>query len=281
MRLLLLASTGLMLLAASRGRPTSTSDACVASASRGAVVAIGGGGDVPEIVKRFIALAGGVDAKILVLPISTGAEKPGQAMSAYFREQGARRVDIWNPADAAAADRPESLAALEGARGLYFGGGDQARGMAKLKGTHALAAIRRLHADGATVGGSSAGAAILSRVMMNGGEIEGPFAKGRSTTQEGLGVVDDYVLDQHFLARSRFERLINVLLERPGLRGLGIDERTAAIFTGDRIEIVGRGQAVMVEPPTDVAERLVDGRPLVAVGAVKFRVLSAGDVVNR
>ncbi|HYC78822.1 MAG TPA: cyanophycinase [Planctomycetota bacterium] len=252
-----------------------------ASSTAGPVVAIGGGGDRADIYRRFLELAGGPDAKILVLPLSTGAEKPGEGAAAFFREQGARDVAIWNPADAAEADLPERLAQLDGARGFYFGGGDQARGIAKLRGTRALEAIRRAHASGAVVGGTSAGAAMLSRVMMNGGSAEGALAPGRSTTQEGLGVVDDAVVDQHYLARSRMERLINVLLDHPGLRGVGVDERTAAVFFPDRIEALGEGQVVLIDPPSGVEDRNVDGRRIAAIGRVTLTVLAPGDVAPR
>lgn len=276
MRLVLVLSVALMILAARGGDA-----AAPRAAPAGVVVAIGGGGDVPEIVRRFVALAGGPDARILVAPLSTGAERPGEAMAQFFRDQGARDVAIWNPADAAEADRPERLAEIAAARGVYFGGGDQSRGMAKLRGTRALAALRDVVARGGVVGGSSAGAALLSRVMITGGDGEGPIAPGRSAAAEGLGVLEDFVVDQHFLARGRFLRLVHALLDRPGLRGLGVDERTAAVVYADRIEVLGAGQVVLVEPPEGVATRAVDGRALAAVSSLRFRVLVRGDVVPR
>lgn len=247
----------------------------------GPVVVIGGGGDVPDIVRKFIQLSGGSDARILVLPISTQQENPGQAMAAFFRENGGTDVGIWLPGKPADIDSEASLSALREARGLYFSGGDQKRGMTLLRGTKALEEIRARHRAGACIGGSSAGAALLSEVMIDGAKPEGALEVGRFTTSEGLGITGHFITDQHYLARGRMQRLVNVLLDHPTYRGLGVDERTAAILHPDRIEVTGEGQVVLIDAPEGQASRSVGARQLYSAQGVKLRVLLPGDSISR
>jgi cyanophycinase len=247
----------------------------------GAAIVIGGGGDQPAIVKRVIELSGGPDARILVLPISTSSkDNPGQPMADYFREHGAKNVAIWIPKSKEEADREESLAELRAARGFYFGGGVQTRGMDLLRGTKALQVIREAHENGAAVAGSSAGAALMATVMIDGAPAEGPISPGAYATSEGLGVTGKWITDQHFLQRGRMQRLINVLLDNPGYKGVGVDERTAAVFSGDTIEVIGKGQVVLFEPPAGVSTRPTESRPLYRAEDIRIRVLATGDRVK-
>jgi cyanophycinase len=248
-------------------------------AAPGAAIVIGGGGDQPAIVRKFIELSGGPAARLLVLPISTSVtENPGQAMAALLRQHGAKDVGVWIPKSREEADTAESLAALRAARGLYFGGGDQKRGMGLLSGTKALGVIRERHEAGVTIAGSSAGAALMSKVMIDGAEPRGSLSPGRFATSEGLGVTGNWITDQHFLARSRMQRLINVLMDNPGYRGVGVDERTAAVIAGDTIEVVGQGQVVIIEPPAGVTSRpAAETRPIFRADEVRMRVLAPGD----
>jgi cyanophycinase len=243
-------------------------------------IVIGGGADQPAIIKKFIDLSGGADAKILVVPISTVQANPGQAMAEFIREGGGKNVGVWIPTRSS-IDSDESLNELRSARGLYFTGGNQNRGMNLLRGTKAVEVIREQHRMGkATIAGSSAGAALMSKVMIEGAPPEGAISPGRFATSDGLGVTGTWITDQHFLARARLQRLLNVLMDTPGYRGMGVDEKTAAVIDGDTIEVIGQGQVLLVEPPTGVTSRPVDGRPLYRSDEIKIRVLVAGDRVK-
>lgn len=253
-------------------------------AGPGAAIVIGGGGDQPAIIRRFIELSGGPGARILVLPLSTSVKgDPGRAMADFLRAEGAKDVGIWLPMSPADADSAESLASLRAAAGLYFGGGDQTRGMGRLLGTKALEVIRERHRLGVTIAGSSAGAAMMSGVMIGGDGDEkgkGGLSPGRVPTSEGLGVTGDWITDQHHLARYRMMRLINVLMDHPGHRGVGVDERTAAVLHGDTIEVVGQGQVILIEPPAGVASRPAESRRLYKADEIRMRVLTPGDRVK-
>lgn len=242
-----------------------------------AAIVVGGAGDVPAIDRKFIELAGGPGARLVVMPISTATENPGQDMAARLRGHGAQDVGIWLPAKKD-VDSAASLDTLRAARGLYFTGGDQTRGMALLRGTKAIEVIRDGHRTGRTViAGNSAGAALMAHVMIDGAPPEGALAPKRFATSEGLGVTGNWITDQHFLQRARMQRLVNVLMDNPGLRGLGVDERTAAVLHDGTIEVVGLGQVVLVEAPQGV--EAAGSPPLFRAREVRMRVLVPGDRV--
>jgi cyanophycinase len=246
----------------------------------GPVLAIGGGKDQPEIVDRFIAVAGGPEARIIVLPLSSAKEGRGEAMARLFRDRGAKRVVVHAPATAEEADEPESLRLLGGGDAFYFGGGDQSRAMSILRGTKALGVIRERHKAGKLLGGSSAGCALLSGVMITGMGPDAQIAEGNVPTAEGLDLVGNLVLDQHFLERGRLTRLITVVLEKPLRVGLGVDRETAVLITGKKLEVLGKGQAVLVVPVKSSPPKQTESRRLLRAPEVRLELLATGDTAE-
>ncbi len=240
------------------------------------MLAVGGGKDVPEILDRFVALAGGTGARIVLLPVSSAREDRGQGLRRLFESRGASSIAVWAPATPGEAGTPEALSVLREGDAFWFGGGDQKRALALLRGTAALDLLRERHAAGAPVGGSSAGCALLSRVMIEGGDAT-VIEPGAVPTGEGLGVLRDVVLDQHFLERGRLTRLINVVLDEPGRTGLGVDRETGVLITGRRVEVLGRGQAVLVEAVRRGALRSVEGRALHGSAEIRLRLYASGE----
>ncbi len=249
----------------------------------GIVAPVGGGGEAPGLVPKLIALAGGAEAHVVVIPAASSVKDAGRSTVEMWKRHGSERVTLWNPKSKSDADRPESLEVLRSARIYWFGGGSQERIMQLLADTEALRILRHNHARGAIVGGTSAGAAVLGDVMLVRGEPEGPIAPDRLPTAAGLGVLPDFIVDQHLLARARMVRLLNILPAHPSLKGLGLEERTGAIITEDTIEIVGAGQAVLYStaagsvaemPPTTT-------RPMWRIPEIRLSVLLPGDRVPR
>lgn len=249
----------------------------------GIVAPVGGGGEAPGLVPKLIALAGGVDAPVVVIPAASSVKDAGRSSVEMWKHHGSERVTLWNPKSRSDADQPESLEVLREARIYWFGGGSQERIMQLLAGTEALRILRRNHAQGAIVGGTSAGAAVLGDVMLVRGDPEGPIAPDRLPTAAGLGVLPDFIVDQHLLARARVSRLLNILPAHPSLKGLGLEERTAAIIGADSIEIVGAGQAVLYSTaPGSVADMPpTTTRPLWRIPEIRLSVLLPGDRVPR
>jgi cyanophycinase len=156
--------------------------------------------------------------------------------------------------------RAETVRGLDSATGIWFPGGDQVRIMAALDGTPTAAAIRARYAAGAVVGGTSAGAAVMSTPMLTGDE-RNPGGVRRDTTQSfitiaredvvltnGLGLLAGAIVDQHFLRRRRHNRLISVVLEHPGAVAIGIDESTALVVEpGKPWSIIGESAAIVYD----------------------------------
>lgn len=214
-----------------------------------------GGADLPELHRKFIELAGGPKARVLVLPM--GSETPEEA--------GRDQVEgflAYAPASAVFAnvtredaDRDAALAKLEGITGVFFTGGDQSRIMAALRGTRFAQALHARYREGLVIAGRSAGAAVMSHIMITGEERrpepDKPFPSIEADAievAEGLGFLDDVIIDQHFVRRRRHNRLLSLVLENPGLLGIGIDEGTGIWVKPDHtFEVVGAGPVVVYD----------------------------------
>lgn len=250
-----------------------------ATAGSGHLLLNGGGGEDSSYWPKFFALAGGPEAPIVVLPTASERPEAGQEYVDEIAALGFRSAS-WLPlrtrADAA---NPEIVAAIRAARGVFFTGGDQSRITAAILGTPAEAAVREVFERGGVLGGSSAGLACMSDRMLTG---EGDFAllaAGNVELKPGLGYVAEAIVDQHFVARQRQNRLVSVVLENPALLGVGVDERTTIWIRPDRtFEVLGEGW-VMVFDARASAVRTIEraGRRLLAADALVTRILVAGD----
>jgi cyanophycinase len=200
---------------------------------------IAGGGTLPADARaEFVKLAGGKErAKIVVIPTaSADADDPAKLDSFLkpWRDAGAASVELVH-ATRGQADNPGAVLPLEKATGVWFSGGDQTRLTKAYRGTAVEAEVRKVLARGGVVGGTSAGAAVTSDLMIEGGN---PVAK----TGPGFGFLPGVVVDQHFTQRKRVDRLRGVLDANPGYVGLGVDEGTAVVVTRGRLlKVVGDG----------------------------------------
>jgi len=156
------------------------------------------------------------------------------------------------------------LAAAKRCTGFWFSGGDQNRVGDKIVGTPLQKLILERYAEGAGIGGTSAGAAIMSRIMLTGDDRDGKEAlteigKGAYRTREGMGFLpESCIVDQHFLRRNRQNRLFSVMMEHPDHLGLGIDEATALVVKGGKATVLGE-HGVMVFDPGRLKLDKVDG----------------------
>lgn len=198
---------------------------------KGHLVIEGGGGEAAEIDKRTLELAGGGKAKVLVIPQASSEKNSGREAADRWKKAGAGDVAILD-----LSDPEKAVAAVMNADLVWMSGGNQRRLMNALKETGVPEAIRRRYREGAVIGGSSAGAAVMSKFMLSGDGIS-----------EGLGLWPEAIVDQHFLARNRLNRLLEAVLDRPELIGFGIDERTAVFFHGKSFEVVGHSSVVVLD----------------------------------
>ena len=290
MRRLLLAFA---LAAAVACRGTAPVTTAAAPAAQGSLFILGGGPRPDDVMRRFVELAGGPGrAEIVVLPMASaeGAEA-GEQQAASFRAMGAAARSL--QLQRADADADSTAAILSRATGVWFGGGDQSRLTGVLLGTRAARIIRERYQQGAAVGGTSAGAAVMTTPMITGDERRRggdryprdsadtflTIARDNVVTAEGFGLLPGAIVDQHFLRRRRHNRLVSLVLEHPTLLGVGIDEGTAVIVRPDgRWEVVGQSAAVVY----DARAAQVTPRSARVLGAadVRMHVLGPGSVYD-
>ena len=259
-----------------------------APAPKGSLVIVGGGPIPDEILDRFVALAGGRGARIVIFPMASSSADAGVELAGDFRQRGAEAERIVLTHEQ--ADTEDAARRVEQATGIWFGGGDQVLLTKALSHTRVEAASHRRYQDGAVVGGTSAGAAVMSTPMLTGDEKHPggsrPPAKDSSdaymtiarenvVTVEGFAMLPGAIVDQHFLRRRRHNRLISLVLENPTLVGVGIDESTAVeVEPGGRWKILGESAAFVVDARG--AAVTPAGRGALGATGVKLSILPAG-----
>ena len=226
-----------LLLAACATPPSSTVDAFP-----GVLWICGGGTLAPELIAGFVADAGGDAARLVVVPGASAAADDADAEereTARWIARGIGHVVVLHTRDRMRADDPAFVAPLREATAVWFGGGDQHRLAAAYSGTRVEQEILALLERGGVVGGTSAGAAIQTRVMIAGGNPEPEMGTG-------LDLLQDAIVDQHFRARGREPRLVRAVQQHPECVGFGIDEGTALVVRGDAARVIGAGGVTVV-----------------------------------
>ncbi len=224
------------------------------AASRpGLVMAIGGAEDKVRgkiVLRRFVAEAGGADARIVVLATASEMPETGERYSELFYGLDAGRVEVLRirgREDALDAG-PDAFDVLEDASGFFMTGGSQLRISSALGGTPLASLLLRRHALGMVVAGTSAGAAVLSRHMISMGESGGTPRRRLVQMAMGLGFAPDLLVDQHFRRRDRMGRLVTALSYNPEPLGVGVDEDTAAMVDADGVlTVLGAGAVTIVD----------------------------------
>ena len=224
---------------------------------KGKLFIIGGGDRTPELMTSMIE-ASGVDSTgyIAVLPMSS--EDPLGAYTYFCADVLAvsaipcvnlnfRESDIINQ---------QKLDSLKNAKLIFITGGDQSLFMGIARNTPIQDAIEYAFEQGSLIGGTSAGAAVMSEIMITGeqanaAEYESTYDKmwkGNGIYSQGLGLIQGAIIDQHFVARSRYNRLFSAMCDYPGNMGIGIDEETAILVENRNATVVGDSQVIVVQP---------------------------------
>ena len=231
------------------------------------------------VLRRFAELAGGEEARVVVCATASAlGDEITKLYDTVFRRLGVVDVVSVRPQTREEADQPEAAAAVESATAVFMTGGNQLKLSSVITGTAFGDAIVQAYRRGAIVGGTSAGASVVSEHMVAFGS-SGSTPKNRiSQLARGLGLLPGVVVDQHFDQRNRYGRLLSLVAQNPSLLGLGIDEDTAAVISGGRfLEVVGRGSVFVVDGRTALTNAAVATRtsPLLVSGAV-VHALPAG-----
>jgi cyanophycinase len=223
----------------------------------GSLVIVGGGMRDPAILERFIQLAGGPQAPIVVIPTAGGGEDydefyPGLRM---FHELGAFNLTVLHTNDRDEAESEDFIRPIAEANGVWFPGGRQWRLADSYLGTRTEEELFKLLDRGGVIGGSSAGATIQGSYLARGDTGGNIIMMGDH--EVGFGFLKNTAIDQHVLRRNRQFDLIEIIEARPELLGIGIDENTAIVVQGDRFQVMGESYVLIFDNRKLVGE---DGR---------------------
>ncbi|MFZ5517234.1 MAG: cyanophycinase [Candidatus Zhuqueibacterota bacterium] len=252
---------------------------------KGHLLIIGGGAKPPDALVEFVTLSR--SGHILIITSASGEpESYGPAVVEQFKQAGAKNVHWLHIDSPEMANADSVVTRIESSTGIFFTGGIQERLMQRLGGTRSEAAVATLYFEkGGIIGGTSAGAAVMSEVMITGNELINKdttdvfftIQAGNIETKPGFGFLKKVIIDQHFIARKRHNRLISLVLEHPKLAGIGIDEDTAILVSpDDSFRVIGTGSVVIYDARKAKSVRM-DQSGLLAGQGLTMSILLAGD----
>lgn len=211
----------------------------------GTLFICGGGPLPPTLIDRFFELAGGGSARVIIVTTAsiTAGTPELEERYTHWHARPHASIDFFHTRDKQEADNPEFCRKLMQATGIWFAGGNQNLVTEAYRGTYAEKMFHALLQRGGVVGGTSAGAAIMSEAMIAGGKTEPVMGAG-------LGFLSGAIIDQHFRKRNREDRLKLAVQQHPGHVGIGIDESTALIIKGRSIEVMGDSDVTLCLAPS-------------------------------
>ncbi|MDJ0557028.1 MAG: cyanophycinase [Microcoleaceae cyanobacterium MO_207.B10] len=218
------------------------------------IMVIGGAEDKvhgKEILQTFFNRSGGVNAKLAVIP--SASREPGAQGDRYrkvFEDMGGRDIKIFDIRERYQGEDPIWSEYLEDRTGVFMTGGDQLRLCALLADTPLMEKIRTRSLEGKiALAGTSAGAAVMGHHMIAGGGSGSSPNRSLVDLTNGLAILPDLIVDQHFHNRNRMARLLSAIASHPDKVGIGIDEDTCALFEGDgQIQVMGKGTVTIIDP---------------------------------
>lgn len=254
-----------------------------AQSPKGKLFIIGGGNRSDKLMTNLLSISKlKVNDYIVVLPMSS--EEPDSSFI-YFNDQLKKltpnRIVMLN-FDKKTALNQKWIDSLQNAKLIFISGGDQTRFMDIVKNTPIKTAIHQAYKNGSTIAGTSAGAAVMSEHMITGNQKLNPVYTGtfdnirhnNLETAEGLGLMTNVIIDQHFLKRSRYNRLLSAMVEFPSLIGIGIDEATAIIVQNNTIEITGESEVIVIKNPKGIQKS--DTNNLISIESLEMSIYNSG-----
>jgi cyanophycinase len=252
----------------------------------GSLVAVGGGesteitDDSIKIIEKFLELAGGLDkAKILVMTVAT--DNPEDAAERYeevFERLKFKNFETLNIADRSQAFDEANLEKIKKATGLYFTGGSQLHVTALTGGTPLHFLILDKFRKGLTIGGTSAGAMMMSSSTLLSGAADISPRLGATEVTPGMELLERAIIDTHFSQRGRHGRLLSSVAHNPQVLGIGIDERTAIVVQGDKFEVIGEGAVTVICAKNSTHTNLpyIKEDETIGIVGVNFHILPQG-----
>lgn len=256
--------------------PESTGNIETRGSTNGTLLVIGGA--VSDIFyQKFMELAGGADAPIVVIPTAMTSEEIDAESLQRFKEQftskGFTHVTVLHTRDRNEANSKAFIEPINKAAGIWFSGGRQWRHADSYLNTKTHQACFDLLERGGIIAGSSAGATIQGSYLARGDTKANTIMMGDH--EEGLGFITHVAIDQHLFARNRQFDMFEILDNRPELLGIGLDENTGIIVTKDQFEVMGSSYVAIYDGTRWSAER--DTIYQLPIGSREFYLLKEGD----
>lgn len=242
---------------------------------KGSLFIIGGGSRPDSMIDRMIVETGIQDSGYAIVLTMSGFDPDTSAFygERQFKDAGVPNIRSYDferrqTFSQAASD------SLTNASLIYITGGSQSRFMDSITETPAIAeALENAYQDGAMISGTSAGAAVMSKIMITGDQHNYPeytstyynLEKDNMVTAEGLSLITGVIIDQHFLKRARNNRLLTAIMDYPNHTGIGIDESTAILVKDGKAEVVGDSQVLVYKnngQPTSTYEKKIGAKNL-------------------
>jgi len=278
----------IVVLAAMSIAPACSSAKPSAPRPKGHLFIVGGGDRDEPLMRRFVELAKGFGTgRIVVFTMASSVPlEVGPELVAEFRKYGVQDV-VYYQLTRDEAIKAASAKILDGVSAIWFSGGDQARLTAVLLDTPIHTRMLEFYAAGGLLGGTSAGAAVMSEVMITGDEKRTTDENLNWQTVEadnvvrvrGFGFVKNAIIDQHFLIRRRQNRLISLVLENPALLGAGIDESTAILVRPDgKWEVLGESQVYVIDARTAIVTKASSNK--LGGHGLRLHLLLPGDIFD-
>ena len=226
--------------------------------------------------------SGGKEAKIVV--ITTASSIPievGENYLSAFTALGCKNVTILDIRSREDAENQTAIALIKAADCIMFSGGDQSKITKKIGGTtiHNIMMDRFQNETGFVIAGTSAGAMAMTNEMITGGSATEAFTKGAVTMGKGLGLVQELIIDTHFIQRGRFGRVTGAIAKFPYLLGIGLAEDTGLIIKNGKCLVIGSGMVIIFDGSriSHNKEKVLDPGTPMTIANLTVHILSNGD----
>jgi len=255
---------------------------------KGKLIIIGGGEDTAHeqtILKEVCPVSqgkNGRDRLLIVTVASTSPQETADKYTQFFTDVGVKEIDVLDIPSRDDAHDAAKVQQMEQAKVIFFTGGDQLRITSQLGDSPLYQCLMKRFVAGATVAGTSAGAAAMPQTMIVSGQSDESNRISTLGMAPGLGLIDGVIIDSHFAERGRMGRLLGAIAQNPANLGLGIDEDTAIIVAEDQFHVIGTGAVYVVDGTgitySSLSEEQSEG--IVSIFNVKLHVLGEGDRFN-
>ncbi|MFL5801593.1 MAG: cyanophycinase [Roseiflexaceae bacterium] len=233
------------------------------------------------ILKAVAQRARGDRGHLVIVTVATQEpEEVGREYRALFRGLGVGQTDVVDIRTRDEAAKQQHIEKIANAKVVFFTGGDQLRITSQIGDSPVFQAMRDIYQKGATIAGTSAGAAAMPETMLNGGADDQSHRISALEMAPGLAFLSGVVIDSHFAERGRMGRLLGAVAQNPRNIGLGIDEDTAIIVTGqERFEVIGSGAVYVVDGMGISYSSLSEEQPegITSIFDIRLHVLGQGD----